>query len=377
MSEHTIPENAIGRAGMLVALQKIKGLPDGRLALVRQPVGWVRELLDSEQPVFAWQVFLTGEPALVHGNQCQEIIVADKCLRPISQLAQRDLADMVEQHERDVMDNAVAQVRELVAPDEMESPEFERAMHLAFSEAVLSRAKEVVGVARVLIEVGFWKCHGDDGDAVEWRTVFEGVELHMAAAPGMFGDWRLSAYAVKKRSWHIPESVALNDWPRGKILQTLLELWERGFGNRHIPVQLELGWIYRQHQQDMRAIQPMLPFVYVDGDSWRRALRWLRESHQIEVDFLGPPVDVSVELEVKDGMLHFRTEDHSIGVKVKRGWVEALRLSLRCLLTLPPSSVRGPWIRIEWTDVCALVNGNRVTTLGPVCGIAGQSAQGQ
>jgi hypothetical protein len=269
---------------------------------------------------------------------------------------------MVEKHQHDSIEAAVAQVRALVDPDGMSSLEFDRAMHLAFSEAQIRHTKEVVGIAQVLREVGFWKPQGEEGEMWEWQTVLEGVEIRMTACPGMFRDWQLSAYAIKTRSWHMPERLALNEWPRGKILQTLLEIWESVFGNRRIPVQLEQGWVYRQHQRDMQAIQPVLPHVYVDGESFRRALRWLREAYGPDGLLVGPPVDISVAAEVKDGALRLQTEDHSIGIKLLRGWVDAMRLSLRCLLALPPHAMRGPWIRVECTGEYSVVNGLRVAS---------------
>jgi hypothetical protein len=275
----------------------------------------------------------------------------------MSQLAQQDLADMVEHHEREVFESAVEQVRALVEPDDLESPEFGRALHLAMSEAQLNHAKAVVGVAQVLEEVGFWRPNGGDSDLWEWQTVFDGVEIRMNAGPGMFRDWQLSAYAIKERSLHMPERLALNDWPRGQIVLILLEMWEDVFGNRRIPRQLELGWIYRQHLRDMQAIKPVLPHIDMDGESFRRALRWLREAYGTDDLFMGPPVDMPVATEIKNGTLLLQTEDHTIGVKVQRGWVDALSLSLRCLIALPPNALRGPWIRLEWSGKHVLING--------------------
>jgi hypothetical protein len=355
-----IPDDAIGRVGMLVTLQRIRDLPDGRLAVVRHPVGWVKEVLNADRPIFAWQVFLTGEPVVIHGQETQEIIVADNSLKPVSQLAQQDMAAMVAQHDQMVIETAVAQVRSRVAPDDIESPEFARAMHLAFSAAQLNVAKEVVGVVTVLREAGFWQAHGDDSEVFEWNTSFEGSEIRMTAAPGMFGDWEISAHAIKARSWHMPERKVLNDWPRGQILQNILELWEDVFGNRRIPRQFELGWVYRQHIRDMRLIEPALPHVVMDGDSFRRALRWLREAYRLDDVLVGPPVDLPLAIEIKDGALRLNTEDHSIGVTLQRGWVDAMRLSLRCLLTLPPHELRGPWIRMNWTGDYALINGYEI-----------------
>jgi len=356
----SIPDGATGRVGMLVALQRIRDLPEGRLAIVRQPVGWVKELLGAKSPVFAWQVFLTGEPTVVHGHETQEIIVADKCLRPVSQLAQQDMTTMLDQHEQEVVATAVADVRALVSQEEMDSPEFDRALHLAFGEAQLRLAKQVVGVTQVLREAGFWSQPGGDSEVLEWRTVYEGTEISMNAAPSMFGEWRVSAYAIKERSWHMPELLALNDWPRGKILQIVLELWENVFGTHRIPEQMELGWIYRMHERDMRSIEPVLPHVVMDGASFRRALRWLREAYQIDDILVGPPKDMPLSVEIKNGTLRLNTEDHSIGVTLKNGWIDPIIISLRGLLANSQRTRRGYWIYLQSTGEYALVNGLKI-----------------
>ena len=349
----TIPDGAIGRVGMLVSLHRIKDQPDGRLALVRHPVGWVKEILNADRPVFAWQVFLTGEPTVIHGHETQEIIVADKCLRPVTKLETQDMTAMLEQHEEQVVATAVADVRALISQEEMDSPEFGRVLHLALGKAQLHYAKEVLGVEHVLREAGFWSQEGRDSEALEWHTVYEGTEIHMDATPGMFGDWHVRGYPVKTRSWHTPERQVLNDWPRGRILRAVLELWESVFGNRRIPRQLELGWFYRAHERDMKAIKPVLPHVVMDGASFRMALRWLREAYQIDDVVVGPPVDMPINVEIRDGTLRLGTEDHSIGVKLQSGWLDAMCLSLRCMLALPPNAIRRPSITVVVKTVVA------------------------
>jgi hypothetical protein len=355
-----IPENAVGRVGMLAALHGIEGSPDGRLAIVRHPVGWVQTLLNARHPVFAWQVVLTGEPAMINGHLRQEIIVADKCLRPVSRLAVADMERVVAQQEQTAVDQAAQQVRDLVGDEAMKSPAFEQTMHLAYEEALLNFANEVVGVKQVLRELDFSLAPGGFADVYEWRSVFEGVEITMSAAKGMLNDWKFSAYAHRERSWHCPEALALNEWPRGRVIQIVLQLWENVYGNRLIPQQLELGWVYRQHQRDLQALIPGLPHADLDGTSFRHALRWLRQAYAVDEWLVGPPKDVPVAVEIKDGLMRVRTDDHDLGVKMHRGWVDAMTLSLRQLLALAPAAVRGHWIRLVDLGEAALVNGNQI-----------------
>ena len=67
-----IPENAIGRVGMIAALHHVRGEDDGRLVAVQHPIGMVTELIGARMPVFAWQVLVLGEPVDVNANHCRE-----------------------------------------------------------------------------------------------------------------------------------------------------------------------------------------------------------------------------------------------------------------------------------------------------------------
>ncbi len=339
-----IPEGANGREGMLVALRKVKDLDDGRLAIVKHAVGWVGSLLGTPRSVFAWQVLLTGEPVRIHGHLNQEIIVADACLCPVSQFAHEEALALVQQHEQNEVAVAAAQVRSLLGLVDMDSPEMEKAMHQAFGQALLGHALEVVGVEMVLMELGFWPSNPPHGQTYQWKSVFNGQEIQMDAAPGMFGDWRISVHSSNARKVFGAERLVLNEWPRGRAVQMVLELWESVFGNSKIPQQFEQGWFYRQHQQDMRSLEPAVPYVLVDGDSLRRALRWLREAFAEDELLEGPAPDVVLSLEIKDGDLRMRTEQFDIGVRVLRGWIDACGISLRTLLMVPPALVRGAWV---------------------------------
>jgi hypothetical protein len=159
----------------------------------------------------------------------------------------------------------------------------------------------------------------------------------------------LNAYAKKDDSLHMPEYLALDEWPRGRILLILLEMWEDIFGRQHIPVQFALALSYRQHLRDLESIRWVLPHVEMMGDRFRMALRWLREAYAPDKWFVGPPRDMPLTVEVKDGIVCFQTEDHAIGVPLQRGWIDGMRLSLRSLMALPPNALRGDWVRLERT----------------------------
>ena len=336
-----ILEGARGREGMLVALRKVKGLDDGRLAIVKHAVGCVSELLGSAHSVFAWHVLLTGDPVPVHGHLTQEIIVADACLCAVSHLALDDANALVQQMEQKEVDAAVAQARSLLGAEGLSSPGLDKAMHEAFGQALLKHALEVVGVEATLQELGFFQSFAPHGESCEWMSVFNGQEIGIDAAPGMFGHWRVWVRSSNAREIFGAEKVVLNEWPRGRIVQLVLELWESVFGNDQIPRQFNVGWLYRQHQKDLRSLEPALPFVALDGDEFRMALRWLREAFAVDALRDSPAPDVVLALEIKEGNLRLRTEQFDIGVSICRGWIDPCVISLRTLLMVRPALVQG------------------------------------
>ena len=357
------PAGCRGRVGLLVSLHRVRGLREGTLGIVREPLGWAREALGATRPVFAWRVFLTGDPVQIDGHEQQEIVVADACIRPISSLAQQDMEACIRRHEQAALDEALEEVRQQVGDEAMASPEFQCALHHAFSEAQIRFASEVIGVGNVLLEAGFRPSSEGSDECFEWLTVFEGKELKMVAGIGPFERWQLAGFAVSAQSWDCPETVMLNDWPRGRVLQAVLEIWESVFGTRFVPEALQLGWTYRQHQRDMKSLWPSEPSLTVAGAEWRRALRWLREAAVQDPQFIGPPADSAVTLRIHDGELRVQALGHDLKVSIQRGWIDELTLSLLHLLAVPPGAMRDHGVRLVQLDGGLRVRGHRLPAL--------------
>lgn len=74
-----------------------------------------------------------------------------------------------------------------------------------------------------------------------------------------------------------------------KIVAIVLELWEQVFGRKKVPQNLWLGWFYWQHQADIDSLLPGLPEVWINGEQFRRALRWLREAYSTSNECVAPP----------------------------------------------------------------------------------------
>jgi hypothetical protein len=355
------PKENIGRVGMVAALHHIKDEPDGRLVAVAHPVGYVSGLIGTEKPTFAWQVLVLGEPATVHGKHCRQLIVADRCLRPISQLPEGAVDRLKKVQAKKDFDEAVDELKIYLQHQPISPEDFEKKLGLAADQAQLKFALEVVAIDQVLLEVGFWKSNPPDGDALVWKSIYEGQEFQFDACPGMFGDWTFWRASRTARTIFGGDWQVLNTWPRGKVMQVLLEMWEDMFGKAKVPEMLQLGWVYRQHQEDIRRINPGLPFVEVDGEVFRAIRRWIAQRNVPIPDAWGPHPDSQLSMVVSNGMLQMSDEGVTYGCPVRQGWMDDCRASKQELIQIPWSRLRGYAIRLEFSMNAITINGWAIT----------------
>lgn len=349
MTTPLIPDNAIGRIGMVAALHRVRGEEDGRMVAVRYPVGMVTELIGAASPAFAWQVLVLGEPVELRGKHCREIIVADQCLRPVSQLPQGEVERLVKVQAQIDFDAAIADLATILNAKDIAPDELDAIMVGALNQVQMTRALETVAITQVLQEARFRQCNLPDGDVYEWIGVHNGIKLKLTAGQDWFGQWRIWSEGHSAREIHCGEMLVLTEWPRGKVMQVLAELWTDAFRGAQVPDDFSLGVLYKQHQNDLRRLQPGLPFLEVNGEVLRATRRWLRDAHAVDPAFTGPPVDVPLDLEVKDGLLHLRTPLQVFAVPVRRGWMDECQVSLREFVLLPSWTLRGAWVNIRWS----------------------------
>lgn len=355
-TEIEIPNNARGKVGLLVSFRKIRGLEEGRLGLVTRPVGWVSDLLGARTNVFAWQVMLSGNPVLINGYPTRNITVADTCLVPIAGIDGKE-AQAIETHQtQQNFDDDLAEIKTILELSDCESPNFDEIVHRVYHSETIAHALEMVPIKQVLQELGFSTSHPPDGDSMHWKNVYQGREFAMHTAPGMFDDWHVWISSTSEMELCLTESTISAQWTRGKIALTILELWEHVFSSKKVPQNLWLGWFYRQHQADIKSLAPGLPEVWINGEQFRRALRWLREAYSTSKECVGPPADIPLKLQIKNNHLQLITNQFEIGVEFIKGWVDEYSLSLREVLSINPSTLRGNWLRIRATENQLMIN---------------------
>lgn len=335
-----IPGNAIGRVGMVAMLRRVDPESIGRLVAVRLPVGLVSHL-GTPRPVFAWQVLMLGEPATVCGKACREVVVADACLEPVSDIAPEVIEDMVRLGLYRDLEEAQSRVRALFADKSLSEEALDAAVQQAADKALIEYALEHVPTPRALADLGFTR--SDKGlSTQQWSGVHRGVELHVIAGPDMFGLYSLAGRCIKPGMAMWDERNLPPREARGKVALTILEFWRAAFGrDAPVPGHLDLGLLYEKHQTDMRAVNVGLPTLEVDGEVLRAVRRWLARDFGPGPDDIGPMPDEPLQLSHHDGLLRLAVGGRAYGCPAEGTWVGDCAVSLRTFLAVPPWLLRG------------------------------------
>src|SRR6185369_16786925 len=100
MNPIPMPDEAIGRIGMVAALRRVPDEHLGKLVVLCKPAGFVTTLVGSAHPVFAWHVQSLGEPIALHGKPSRSLYVADPCLSPMGQMTEAEIAELIRRQAR-------------------------------------------------------------------------------------------------------------------------------------------------------------------------------------------------------------------------------------------------------------------------------------
>lgn len=369
MSVIPIPENAVGKVGMVAALKRVAEQDVGKLVVVREPVGFVKALVGGTKPGFAWLVQALGEPIDCRGKPSRTVYVADRCLVPLTSITEAEAEKLIKAQNKDDFDSAVRESLRIIDANDVSEESLDGLLTKACSQALLSGALEQVATAVALKDIGFYAPQ-KDSDCLRWVGVHEGVELLINGGPDMFDRWHLIGTAVGKRNWTCHELVLRSEEKRGHVFREVLDIWRNAFGRDVVPNCLELGVIYEKHCEEMKILNPGLPKLSVDAKVFRAILKWLTPKY--------PDSDRStpVAFSFSDRMLRIESDGKTFGCPADGHWFEECRVRLGDLLSIEKKIARRRDIVIEKTLSEILVTGLPIAVLSDTIDIPSKFPKG-
>jgi hypothetical protein len=351
MTATRIPDNAIGRPGMVAMLQRTTdGVHDGKLVALRKPVGIVSALFGGTSPSFAWEALVLASPVSINGKSKREIIVADFCLRPVSQITPDQVELLVKRLARQDFDAAMNDLAKILSAGKMDEHEFDRFVLKAEQQFCIGRTLEVVSVAQCLDEMGFRQQNPPSGEVLTWSGVHGETELEISAGSDWSGRWQLAARCNTgiRAMWH--ETVLPPEAPRGAVAVAMVAFWRTAFGRvAPLPDVFDLGLRYENHQATLRTLDLGLPYVDLNGEILRATRRWMMQRYGLTDHFLGPMPDAPLYLSIENGLLRMGAEGAVYGCPVQCGWIDPCQVSLREFLAWPAWALKGHTVRLNTT----------------------------
>lgn len=354
MSPVRIPPQATGRVGMLAMLQSTAGAShDGRVVLVCAPNGWVQHLSSDGQRAFSWEVALVGAPDIVDGLPQRKLVVADGCLKPLSELPAGAVDSGLAALNAEDFSKALDDYAQTNGATGLPRRELLGKFRRALAQARIRRTLSVVPVAEALQAAGF-RAEAPGRSTLVWARSHNGEELRLFATPDLFDAWSVIGAAVSRSRWALPEARLPASEPMGRTLLTVLNLWRDVFSRSPVPEGLELGRVYEQHLRLIERVRPGLPTVWAARpEVFRGIVRMLRR----EAVARGPGGPLA--LRYRDGMLEFVRDGERWAWQVYGAGIDDCLIDEASLLALPAHAFNRR-VRLEQNLGALIVNGRWV-----------------
>jgi hypothetical protein len=352
MTAIQIPENAIGRVGMVAALKRVNEKDIGKLVAVREAAGIVTSLVGSNKPVFAWLVISLGEPIDINGTPSRSIYVADNSLMPMGEMTLAQVETISRADAQSDFDAALAEVKEFMDDHHIKPEDFDSLLNEAAAYSSINNALEVVAIPTALREIGFMPSAESD-EALLWTVIHEGMELKFVAGNQWIDRWVIVGTGNSKRQAVWDERTLPNEAPRGKIVKTVLDIWRTAFSQAPIPDCMYLGKIYEQHQADLQSLNLGLPNLHVDPIVFRTILKWLRTRHTQDKS-------EQITFSYSDKLLRLDVEGVAYGCPCHGYWVDDCKVLLADLTNVSVNVAHSHHIQIARTADHILVNGSPI-----------------
>lgn len=336
-----VPENAVGRVGMIASLKRLPEENVGKLVLVKEPAGMVSSLVGSEKPVFAWLVIALGEQIHVNGRASRHLYVPDACLTPVSQVTEEELEALSKLTNDADFDAALADFARAVDVDQLTWEDVEGGIERAANLFAINASLQPVATPIALKEIGF-RPSKQVPESLDWALLHDGIELRYSATADPFDMWHLVGTGNTARTALFDTRLLPAEGKRGEVFLLLLKMYRGLFPQAPCPPELEVAAIYERYLEEHRRLKIGLPRLHVDGQIFRANLRWIEERHG---DLLGEGQQVTFVLD--DGLLRISIAGITYGCPAHGNLVGPCVVRLADLLVIPPHERRGRSISIE------------------------------
>ncbi|HMN92219.1 MAG TPA: hypothetical protein PKC60_03215 [Hydrogenophaga sp.] len=191
-----------------------------------------------------------GEALVLGGVPMREVVVADRDVRPVSQLTEEEVEDLVQRQAKAEFDQALADLVAYCEEHCIGPQEVFRALDATGSYMALKMAREVLPVASVLREVGFRPPQGiaEGAGTLVWSFMSLGRQKVFEATQDRAGGWTLNFRVSPARQHHEALQRLPEEASRGDVLEQLLVMWESACGTGTLPPALAPALEYRRHQ---------------------------------------------------------------------------------------------------------------------------------
>lgn len=150
MADAPTPADVTGRPGLVASVDHMRGLEPGRLVVVREPAGYLTEMVGSAGPVFSWLCLVIGAPVVIDGKGRREIYIAAPCLTPISTMNSDQIGELVREQAREDFAAAPEDVNAALVRSPMTAEQLDDKVSLAGVQWSIQYALEAVPGHRAL-----------------------------------------------------------------------------------------------------------------------------------------------------------------------------------------------------------------------------------
>ena len=224
------------------------------------------------------------------------------------------------------------------------------------AQSLVAWVLEDAPTAQVWQELGM-RAQGD-GSAWAGDIILDGQRLSLNAMLDWDAHWRLvgSGMNLERETILCDERMLSPVQARGRTVLAVLQMWRSLAGpTAKTPRVLYPGMIYEASRRSLERLKVGAPSLQVDGAVLRQVIKWIRQ--RAEADLLQDGgVQTPVVLRFDQRLLRLEVNGQVYGVGARGNWAVPCSVMLADLLALPPTALRGAWLKTSWAPGRIVLN---------------------